>query len=216
MCKWRGIPLYPVKWKRIIVRWRWKRVKFCWSITKYKNGQRFWNTEISIYNDGEEFQHKQITLNHARAPKTRERSKKGMGVQRKGKKRLAGIPKLWLESDLEKVLYCISIILAQMFPDSPYQSANKTSKWISKLSLKAIKETGAIAFKIPQQNLGLKPIENFLNLVLQQLHQQALDQRIENESFSDFSAWVRNTLVTFNIDKINKYFWLLRNACQWL
>lgn len=51
-----------------------------------------------------------------------------MGVQRKGKKRLAGIPKLWLESDLEKVLYCISIILAQMFPDSPYQSANKTSK----------------------------------------------------------------------------------------
>ena len=74
------------------------------------------------------------------------------------------------------------------------------------MSLKAIKETGAIAFKIQQQNLGFKPIENFLNLVLQQLHQQALDQRIENESFSDFSAWVRNTLVTFNIDKINKYF----------
>lgn len=90
-----------------------KRVKFCRSITKYKIGQRFWNTEISINNDGEEFQHKQITLNHARAPKTRERSKKGMGVQRKGKKRLAGIPKLWLESDLGKMLYCISIILAQ-------------------------------------------------------------------------------------------------------
>ena len=52
-----------------------------------------------------------------------------MGVQRKGKKRLAGIPKLWLESDLGKMLYCISIILAQyMFPDSPYQSINKTSK----------------------------------------------------------------------------------------
>ena len=74
------------------------------------------------------------------------------------------------------------------------------------MSLKAIKETGAIAFKIPQQNLGLKPIENFLNLVLQQLRQQALDQRIENKSFSDFSPWVRNTLMTFNIDKINKYF----------
>ena len=72
--------------------------------------------------------------------------------------------------------------------------------------MKAIKETGAIGFKIPQQNLGLKPIQNFLNLVLQQLNQQALDQRIENKSFSDFSALVRNTMVTYNIDKINKYF----------
>ena len=43
-----------------------KRVTFCGSIRKYKIVQRFWNTEISIYNDEKEFQHKQIPLKHAR------------------------------------------------------------------------------------------------------------------------------------------------------
>ena len=32
-----------------------------------------------------------------------------MSVQQKGKKRSAGMPKLWLESNLAKVFYCVRL-----------------------------------------------------------------------------------------------------------
>ena len=57
----------------------------------------------------------------------------------------------------------------------PRQNAN--------LSLRAITEIGALVFEISPPSPSLNPTENFLNLVLQQLHHQGLDERIKNECY---------------------------------
>ena len=53
----------------------------------------------------------------------------------------------------------------------------------AKLSLKAIKEIGALVFKIYPPSSSINPIENSLNFILQKLHQQAFDQRIKSECY---------------------------------
>ena len=53
----------------------------------------------------------------------------------------------------------------------------------AKLSLKAIKEIGALVFKIYPPSSSINPIENSLNFISQKLHQQAFDQRIKSECY---------------------------------
>ena len=58
--------------------------------------------------------------------------------------------------------------------------------------------------KFSEHCLADNSIYTFRSDNSKQLHQQALDQRIENEPFNDFSTRVRNTMVGFSMEKINK------------
>ena len=74
----------------------------------------------------------------------------------------------------------------------------------SKVAKKAIQNINTIVMAIPAKSPDLNPIENIFAQVSMILQNQAMEQNITKEIFSEFSAKVKDTLIKFDREKINK------------
>ena len=74
----------------------------------------------------------------------------------------------------------------------------------SKVAKKAMKNINTIVMAIPAKSPDLNPIENIFAQVSMILQNQAMEQNITKEIFSEFSAKVKDTLIKFDREKINK------------
>ena len=68
----------------------------------------------------------------------------------------------------------------------------------------AYKDLGVKVIPIPARSLDLNPVENVFNLVRRDLRKQAIEKRITSESYDAFCCRVRQTLLNFPVDIINK------------
>ena len=73
-----------------------------------------------------------------------------------------------------------------------------------KLLKKAMQNINAIVMTIPARSPDLNPIENIFAQVSMILQNQAVKQNITKETFSEFSAKVKDTLIKSDREKINK------------
>ena len=74
----------------------------------------------------------------------------------------------------------------------------------SKVAKKAMQNINTIVMAIPAKSPDLNPIENIFAQVSMILQNQAMEQNITKEIFSEFSAKVKDTLIRFDREKINK------------
>ena len=83
-----------------------------------------------------------------------------------------------------------------------------TNGWVSrqnsKVAKKAMQNINTIVMAIPAKSPDLNPIENIFAQVSMILQNQAMEQNITKEIFSEFSAKVKDTLIKFDREKINK------------
>ena len=68
----------------------------------------------------------------------------------------------------------------------------------------AILAVGASKFSIPARSPDLNPIENIFHLVKRQLHEDALEKYIMNETFEEFSDRIKRTMNNISIAVIDK------------
>ena len=74
----------------------------------------------------------------------------------------------------------------------------------SKAARVKLEACGAKLIKIPPCSPDINPIENFFNLVEMKLDDDTEKQNITKESFEEFSARVKRTMLSFPADVINK------------
>ena len=206
-----------------------KCVKFCRKVKKNKLTQEFWNIQMSFYIDGKGFQYKQNPRDQARAFKAREWRTKSEGVSygctAKGKKKrsinsnfIAGI------SFSKGVVLCeqyFGPITGAKFADivdSSFHSAFENSinpmlkrflmdgcpKQNSRTAVRAVARIGRLVFKIPLRSPDLNPIENYFNLVVQKLNNEAMEEDITDETFHSFSERVKRCMLSFPVKIIGK------------
>ena len=205
------------------------RISFCKEIRRRKLDQNFWNQQISFYLDGKGFQYKRNPFDQARAPTAREWRKPSEGLKlgctAKGQKEgavncnfMVGISYNNGVNMCEQYFGPItgekmSSIVVNSFPNAFESSINPQVKRIlmdgcprqnSRKSLNAIEEVGGMVFKIPPRPPDLNPIENFFSMVTKELKKQALEERITNETREEFSQRVKETMLCFPVEKVNK------------
>ena len=206
-----------------------KRVKFCRKVKKHKLTQEFWNNQMSLYIDGKGFQYKQNPRDQARAPKAREWRKKSEGLSygctAKGKKEGSINSNFIVGISFSKgVVLCeqyFGPITGTKFADivdSSFDSAFENSinpvlkrflmdgcpRQNSKTALRAVARIGGLVFKIPPRSPDLNPIENFFNLVVQKLNNEAIEKDITDETFQSFSERVKRCMLSFPVKVIDK------------
>jgi transposase len=74
----------------------------------------------------------------------------------------------------------------------------------SKKSMQALSDIEAQLHNIPPRSPGLNPIENVFHLLKKRLRQQALDMRIDKESFENFKERVLRCCNDISIARIDK------------
>lgn len=74
----------------------------------------------------------------------------------------------------------------------------------SRAALRAFHDQHINVFKIPARSPDLNGIENLFHTVKKRLRQQALDDRIEHETFNEFSNRVKKMLMEFPANEIDK------------
>ncbi len=73
----------------------------------------------------------------------------------------------------------------------------------SKAGKKAINDAGATLFEIPARSPDLNPIENLFHIVKKQIQSQAIAQHIYKETWHEFKARVRKTILNIPITYVN-------------
>ena len=73
----------------------------------------------------------------------------------------------------------------------------------SKAAMKAINETGATLFAIPPRSPDLNPIENLFHVTKSELEAQAIASGIQQESWHEFKARVKKTILQTPVSYIN-------------
>jgi transposase len=73
----------------------------------------------------------------------------------------------------------------------------------SKVAKKAINDSGATLFEIPVRSSDLNPIENLFHIVKKQLESQAISECIYQETWPEFKARVRKTILKIPTTYIN-------------
>ncbi len=207
-----------------------RRYRFACKIRRMLHGN-FWEKGISFYFDGTSFVHKTNPLDQARATKSMAWRKRGEGLAlnctSKGKK--AGVEGKTAHFFVS-IAYGKGVISCDQyferltgeifagyvrlhFPCIFEKSANPTAKRFvqdgdpcqnSAVARRAFKEVGALKFSIPPRSPDLNPIENLFHLVSKQLEKDALDMQIKQETFAQFSARVKRTMLNFPKDVIDK------------
>ena len=74
----------------------------------------------------------------------------------------------------------------------------------SALAKRAFKDVGALVFSIPPRSPDLNPIENLFHLVSKQLEKDVLEMEIKYEDFGQFSNRVKDTIMNFPKNTIDK------------
>ena len=69
----------------------------------------------------------------------------------------------------------------------------------SRTARRAVARIGGVVLKTPPRSRDLNPIENFFNLVLQKLNNEALEKEIADESFRSFYERVKRCILSFPV-----------------
>ena len=190
-----------------------------------------WQEGISFYLDGVGFAHKMNPCDQAKAPRTMawRKPSDGLSFEHTAKGSHVGSGGS-VAHFMVAIAYGKGVILAEQyegningqkfadfvrdkFPDLFERSVNTRGKLFlqdgdpsqnSRKAMTAIYEVHARKFSIPARSPDLNPIENIFNNVKNMLYEQALERYITRENFIDFSERVRNTLLTFSPDVIDR------------
>ena len=73
----------------------------------------------------------------------------------------------------------------------------------SALAKKAMDDINARMFAIPPRSPDINPIENFFHLLQLKLNRDAMDKNITKETFREFSARIKETMMNFPVEGIN-------------
>ena len=76
-------------------------------------------------------------------------------------------------------------------------------KQVSAKAKKSMNDLGYIYFPIPARSPDLNPIENMFHIVRKRLKEDAINLRIENENYRDFSLRVKKTIESIDTQYIN-------------
>jgi len=63
---------------------------------------------------------------------------------------------------------------------------------------------GTEMFGIPARSPDLNPIENVFHIVRRQLKEDAMEKKIESETYDEFCLRVKDTIMSTNVDYIAK------------
>ena len=74
----------------------------------------------------------------------------------------------------------------------------------SRTGLRAVARIGGLVFKIPPRNLDVNLIENFFDLVVQRLNNEAIEKDITDETFQSFSERLKRSMLSFPVKVIDK------------
>ncbi len=205
---------------------RENRVKFCRRVKDLKCAD-FWKKYISMYIDGVGFEFKTKPLDQARAPSSREwrLTSEGLKVTMKGKKEGVRNATFMVGMSYRNgVIACsqyfgsitgkkMAKIIDEDLAPAVERSIEPRARRIlqdgcprqnSKTAIGAFDRNKVKVFKIPARSPDLNPIENLFNTIKKSLRQQALDRQIERETFEEFSARVKQTLLDYPSDNIDK------------
>jgi len=206
------------------------RLAFCKKIkSKYNLNEKFWTEQISMYLDGKGFMYKTNPLDQAKSPKSREWRKRSEGLDfgctSKGSKEgVVNANFMVAISYNSGVVLCqqynghitgekMANIIKQKFKNAFEKSVNSNTRRLlmdgcprqnSKVALKALEDCGAMVFRIPPRSPDLNPIENFFGIISKHLQKQAVKDNITHETFQEFSTRVKDTMMSYPVDKINK------------
>ena len=205
------------------------RVKFARRM-KRDYPQNVWTRRVAFYLDGVSFVHKTRPLDQATAPKGKIWRKKCEGLEpgctSKGSKSCSGGKQVKLIVGLS---YNVGVVLCQQYDHldgmffasfvekhfkQTFLNARKgnTRLWLqdgdpsqnSAVAYKAMKNINAELLKIPPRSPDLNPCENFFKIVVDALRERAITNKIERESYKDFSERVIDTIYSIPIAQINK------------
>ena len=70
--------------------------------------------------------------------------------------------------------------------------------------MKAVKNVGALVFKIPPRSPDLNPIKNFFALVTKTLRKQVIKENTVSETYDEFLTRSRETMLNFIIPKSDR------------
>ena len=205
---------------------RAKRVKFCRKVKSLMCAE-FWKKYISMYVDGVGFEYKTRPLEQARAPSGREWRLKSEGLKltMKGKKEGARNANFMVGISYGKGVIAIQQYYGQITGAKCARITNQTlapaiersvaprarrilqdgcPRQNAKNALQALKKHKIKVFNIPARSPDLNPIENLFNTAKRKLRRQALDEKIERETFEEFSQRVKEMLLNFPANDIDK------------
>lgn len=190
----------------------------------------FWTETVTFYFDGVGFAHKTHPYEEARSPPSmawRKRSE-GLITSTKGKKEGSGgkMANFFVAIAHGKgVVFCkqypwvltgprFAELVSRCFP-AVFERCGvpiEGSKFLqdgdprqnSKVVKQALEKMGCEIFSIPPRSPDLNPIENIFHLVRDQLKSDALEKKIEHETYQEFSKRVAETICVFSKEIIDK------------
>ena len=208
-----------------------RRLAYAKNIKRKNLGVDFWTSGIGFYVDGVSFVHKTNPCAHAKSMRTRSWRKSSEGLTQhctsKAKKEGTGgsVAKFMVSIAYGKGVigveqYTGSIngekfadIVRRHFPQLVQDGANPTGGYFvqdndpsqnSKKAKEALAEVKAYQFSIPARSPDLNPIENVFHLASKKIIKDGKTQRIESETFEQFSRRCKKTLLEFPQDIIDK------------
>ena len=206
------------------------RLKFARKIKRLVDPS-LWTSGISFYLDGVGFTHKTNPFDQAMSPRSMmwRKPQDGLCFQKTSKGSHEGsggkVAHFWCA-----IAYGKGVILAEQyhgtltgesfadfvrteFPTLFDKSANVHGRLFlqdgdpsqnSRLALDAIDEVGGRLFHIPPRSPDINPIENIFNCVKAELKEQAINQQIKKETYRQYCARVKQTLLAFPIETIDR------------
>ena len=204
-------------------------VKFARKMLK-EHDETFWTKDITFYLDPTSFVQRVNPSDQAKAPKSRlwRRKKEGLkrGCTAKGKKAGHGgkVAHFVVAISYTKGVICcdqyskmsgtyFASFIHKHFDSLFKRSINPKSKLFiqdgdpsqnSKAARVKLEACGAKLIKIPSRSPDINSIENFFNLVEMKLDDDAEKQNITKESFEEFLARVKRSMLSFPADVIDK------------
>lgn len=205
------------------------RLMFCRKVKRLEFGSDLWKTGVSFYLDGKGYEFKCNPFDQARAPRAREWRRKGEGLSfrctAKGKKEGSRNANFMVAISYGKgVVMCkqyfgtitgekFANIVQSEFLAAFKNSSNPKGKLLlmdgcprqnSAAAKSAIDKLNGRILNIPPRSPDLNPIENFFHLITVELAKQAIDKKIEKESFEQFAMRCMKTMLEYPKSKVDK------------
>ena len=205
------------------------RLKFAQKQLK-ERPEDFWTNHIAMYLDGTSFVYKSNPHDQAVAPRLMAWRKRCEGLDinctSKGKKTGSGGK---VASFMVGISHGSGVVLCQQysgrlngekfanmiikdFPKALSKCGNNSKLILqdgcpvqnSAAALRAFKSIGADIFPIPARSPDINVIENFFRMMELELREQAINKHITHESFEEFSARVKETIMNISSNYIDK------------
>lgn len=204
-----------------------KRLEFCRKVKRNNLGEEFWTNGIGLYLDAVGFEYKSNPFEHAKALGSREWRMVNEGLNfnctSKGRKEGKTVASFMVGMTYDKgVIMCVPIkgkVTGEYFAElikteikEALANSAKSCKRIlqdgdpsqnSKKARDELDRQNIRLFKIPPRSPDLNPIENLFNQVRRTIKDDSLKKQLLRESKEDFTARVRDLLLSYSVERIN-------------